>query len=142
MSPQAEERSACESAWQAATPPGSPKAGTGTREGQDWQDHECEQAEKTTRRREEEHQYLFGAPAASWRSLIRRFCPLPTGPPCPARAGSGTQCASRGAFCISKAHLPWHIKAHLGTSRRILAHQGAPWDPRVHPVGSRSTLAS
>ena len=50
-----------------------------------------------------------------------------------------------GDFFFPKAHLgtsrrtlahqgaPWHIKARLGTSRFALAHQGAPWVSRVHP---------
>ena len=52
-----------------------------------------------------------------------------------AKAHPGKPRRTLAPFCVSKVHLgrilyfqgaPWHIKAHLGTARRTLAHQGAP----------------
>ena len=59
-----------------------------------------------------------------------------TGAPWVSRVRPGKPRHTLGTFCISKAHLgrfflfqgaPWHIKAHLGTSRCALGFQGAPW---------------
>ena len=73
---------------------------------------------------------------------IRKYSQTRRGAEDCARGSSRTSRRTLGDVFISKAHLPWYIKAHLGTSRRTLAHQGAPWVSKVRSGKPMRTLAA